>query len=240
MKTPIIYWIRRDFRLDNNPALKFVIDSKQPVIPVFIKDKFVDSLGSAPKWRLGLGLEYLSAKYKQYGVDVIFRTGSAEKVLTDLISETQANMVVWARTYLPPVNNRDTQIKSLLKEKGLLAKSFPGHLLFEPWSVSPKSSEFFKVYTPFWKATRLKDPLGFETKVSEIIGTDEKLKTESLDDWRLGKGMSRGSSIVCRFVRLGEDAARGRLGYFILNNVMHYSTSRDIPSVDGTYGLSEN
>ena len=38
MIKPIIYWIRRDFRLDNNPALKFVIDSKQPVIPVFIKD----------------------------------------------------------------------------------------------------------------------------------------------------------------------------------------------------------
>ena len=166
MNRPIIYWIRRDFRLDNNPVLKFVIDSKQPAIPVFIKDEFVDNLGSAPKWRLGLGLEYLSAKYKKYGVDVIFRTGSAEKVLTDLINETQANQVVWARTYLPPVNNRDTHIKSLLKQKGLLVKSFPGHLLFEPWSVSPKSSEFFKVYTPFWKATRLKEPVGFETKVS--------------------------------------------------------------------------
>ena len=78
MNKPIIYWIRRDLRLDNNPALKFVIDSKQPVIPVFIKDEFVDNLGSAPKWRLGLGLEYLSAKYKKYGVDVIFRTGSAD------------------------------------------------------------------------------------------------------------------------------------------------------------------
>ena len=240
MNKPIIYWIRRDFRLDNNPALKFVIDSKQPVIPVFIKDEFVDNLGSAPKWRLGLGLEYLSAKYKKYGVDIIFRTGSAERVLTDLINETQANQVVWARTYLPPVNNRDTHIKSLLKQKGLLVKSFPGHLLFEPWSVAPKSSEFFKVYTPFWKATRLKEPIGFETKVSKIMGTDKNLKTENLDDWSLGTGMSRGSSVVRQFVRLGEDAARERLGNFISNNVMHYSTSRDIPSVDGTSGLSEN
>ena len=37
MEKPIIYWIRRDFRIDNNPALKFAIDTEQPIIPVFIK-----------------------------------------------------------------------------------------------------------------------------------------------------------------------------------------------------------
>jgi deoxyribodipyrimidine photo-lyase len=106
--------------------------------------------------------------------------------------------------------------------------------------VSPKSSEFFKVYTPFWKATRLKDPIGFETKVSKIIGVKEKLKSENLENWCLGKEMSLGSSIVSRYVRLGEDAARERLSHFISNKVMHYSTARDIPSLDGTSGLSEN
>ena len=149
MKKPLIYWIRRDFRIQNNPALKYAIDTNQPIIPVFIKDEFVDNLGSAPKWRLGLGLEYLAKLYKKYGVEVIFRTGSAEKVLTELINETHANQIVWGRTYLPPVNTRDTHIKSLFKKKGLLVKSFSGHLLFEAWSVTPKSSEFFKVYTPF-------------------------------------------------------------------------------------------
>ena len=105
MKKPIIYWIRRDFRIHNNPALKFAVESKQPIIPIFIKDEFVDNLGSAPKWRLGLGLEYLANQYKKYGVEVIFRTGSAEKVLTDIINEAQANQVVWARTYLPTLGD---------------------------------------------------------------------------------------------------------------------------------------
>ena len=240
MNKPIIYWIRRDLRIHNNPALKFAIDSGQPVIPVFIKDEFVDNLGSAPKWRLGLGLDHLVKHYKTYGLDIVFRTGSAEKVLTELISETHANQVIWARTYLPPLNDRDARIKLVLKQKGILAKSFPGHLLFEPWTVSPKSSEFFKVYTPFWKATRLKDPIGFETKVSKIVGVKEKLKSENLENWCLGKEMSLGSSIVSRYVRLGEDAARERLSHFISNKVMHYSTARDIPSLDGTSGLSEN
>ena len=187
-----------------------------------------------------MGLDHLVKNYKTYGLDIVFRAGSAEKVLTELISETHANQVIWARTYLPPLNDRDARTKVVLKQKGILAKSFPGHLLFEPWAVSPKSSEFFKVYTPFWKATRLKDPIGFETKVSKIVGVKEKLKSENLENWCLGKEMSLGSSIVSRYVRLGEDAARERLSDFISNKVMHYSTARDIPSLDGTSGLSEN
>ena len=63
MEKPIIYWIRRDFRINNNPALKFAIDTEQPIIPVFIRDEFVHSLGTAPKWRLELGLEYLAQQY---------------------------------------------------------------------------------------------------------------------------------------------------------------------------------
>ena len=124
MEKPIIYWIRRDFRIDNNPALKFAIESEQPIIPVFIKDEFVDSLGSAPKWRLELGLEYLAQQYKTYGLDIIFKTGSADKVLTELINETNADKVVWGRTYLPPLNDRDAKIKSLLKQKGVWQKVF--------------------------------------------------------------------------------------------------------------------
>ena len=240
MEKPIIYWIRRDFRIDNNPALKFAIDTEQPIIPVFIRDEFVDSLGSAPKWRLELGLECLAQKYKTYGLDIIFKTGSADKVLTELINETNADKVVWGRTYLPPLNDRDTKIKSLLKQKGIMAKSFPGHLLFEPWSVSPKSSDFFKVYTPFWKTTRYKDPLGSITKVTQIRSSNQQPKSENLKNWGLGEGMSTGASIVHQHVRLGEKAAKERLDWFIANKVMYYSSSRDIPSLDGTSGLSEN
>ena len=240
MEKPIIYWIRRDFRIDNNPALKFAIDTEQPIIPVFIKDEFVDSLGSAPKWRLELGLECLAKQYKTYGLDIIFKSGSADKVLIELINETNADKVVWGRTYLPPLNDRDTKIKSLLKQKGIMAKSFPGHLLFEPWSVSPKSSDFFKVYTPFWKTTRHKDPLGSIIKVTQIRSSNQQPKSENLKNWGLGEGMSTGASIVHQHVRLGEKAAKERLDWFIANKVMHYSSSRDIPSLDGTSGLSEN
>ncbi len=49
---------------------------------------------------------------------------------------------------------RDTEVKSALKEAGVEARSFGGHLMFEPWTVETKSGGFYKVYTPFWKAVK--------------------------------------------------------------------------------------
>jgi deoxyribodipyrimidine photo-lyase len=33
-----------------------------------------------------------------------------------------------------------------------------GHVLFEPWTVETGTGGFYKVYTPFWKAVRGRDP----------------------------------------------------------------------------------
>ena len=57
---PTILWLRRDLRLGDHPALTAACKSGGPVIPVFIHDDPVAGLGAAPKWRLGLGLEYFA------------------------------------------------------------------------------------------------------------------------------------------------------------------------------------
>ncbi|WP_438501650.1 deoxyribodipyrimidine photo-lyase, partial [Jannaschia donghaensis] len=31
---PIIYWLRRDLRLTDNPALDWAVDAERPVLPV--------------------------------------------------------------------------------------------------------------------------------------------------------------------------------------------------------------
>jgi deoxyribodipyrimidine photo-lyase len=65
-KTPILYWVRRDLRLADNPAL-CAAAALGPVIPVFIVDEVVESHGAAPKWRLGLGVEAFGAALARRG-----------------------------------------------------------------------------------------------------------------------------------------------------------------------------
>ena len=51
-KPVILYWIRRDMRISDNPALIEAVTSGALVVPVFIYDEWFSELGAAPKFRL--------------------------------------------------------------------------------------------------------------------------------------------------------------------------------------------
>ena len=237
---PILYWIRRDFRLSDNAALSAAVQSGRPVIPVFIRDDQVDALGAAPKWRLGLGLETLEKAYNTFGSRIIYRSDSAKDVLQSLVSETGAVSVYWSRAYDPISISRDKEIKAQLSQNGIDARSFGGHVMFEPWDVSTKTGGFFRVYTPFWNAVRdrvVETPLPAPSKIPT---PDQWPKSEALTSWTLGAQMQRGAEIVAPYLRLGEAAAQERLNEFCASTIDNYKENRNLPSVDGTSGLSEN
>ena len=57
---PILYWMRRDLRLADNPALSAAIATGAPVIPVFVLDPETEAQGAAPLWRLGLSIAQIA------------------------------------------------------------------------------------------------------------------------------------------------------------------------------------
>ena len=237
-RSPIILWVRRDLRLSDHPALRAAVATGQPVIPVFILDDIADSLGAAPKWRLGLGLEAFSRSLTQVGSRLILHRGTARSVLEGLIAETGASAVYWSRAYDPQSIARDTQIKAELSEKGIQAKSFAGHLLFEPWTVATKSAQPFRVFTPMWKAVRDRDVPAPEAAPTVIPAPLNWPGSEDLATWELGAAMKRGATVVAPFVRPGEMAAFDALHDF-LERISHYSGDRDRLDPDGTSTLSE-
>ena len=240
MTRPILLWFRRDLRLADNPALEAAIATGAPVIPVFIRDEAVDALGAAPKWRLGLGLEAFERSLEDLGSRLVLRSGPSAQCLADLMADTAASGVYWNRLYEPLARSRDEAIKADLKGRGLEAKSFGGHLLFEPWTVETKTGSFFKVYTPMWKSVKDRDVPAPAPASSKLPVPEAWPQSEDLSTWGLATGMNRGADIVLPYARVGEAAARARLSHFIDRSVAYYDTNRDLPAVDGTSGLSEN
>ena len=240
MIRPTILWYRKDLRLSDHPALTAAVQRGGPVIPVFVRDHSVDALGAAPKWRLDAGLSAFSAALADRGSALIFRSGQALAVLQALIAETGADAVFWTRAYDPHSITRDTALKSALKEQGVSARSFGGHVMFEPWSVETKAGGFFKVYSPMWRAVR-------DRVVDPLIAPPRTLKTpknwpasERLSDWHLSRQMNRGAAVLAQHANVGESAAQERLDTFIAHRVHSYKDRRDLPSVAGTSNLSEN
>ena len=239
--SPAIVWFRRDMRLYDHAALRAACDTGRPVIPVFILDDITENLGAAPKWRLGLALEHFSKSLRRKGSKLILRKGPAIRVLRELISETGASSVYWTRLYDPDSIARDTSVKTMLGDIPVEARSFPGHVMFEPWTVETGKGSYFKVFTPFWNAVRQRsDDVRLLAAPGQIPGPDEWPQSDDLGNWNMGRTMNRGADIVRSHVRLGEEAAQARLDEFVGDTIERYKVRRDFPSEGATSGLSEN
>ena len=124
MTSPVIYWIRRDFRLADNPGLVAACAQGGPVIPVFINDEGVAGLGAAPKWRLGAGVAAFADVLRALGSDLVLRRGDARSVLMALVAETGAVQVHWNRLYDPESRQRDEGVHRPTMSCGNLAHGF--------------------------------------------------------------------------------------------------------------------
>jgi deoxyribodipyrimidine photo-lyase len=237
--SPILVWFRRDLRLSDHAALTQACATGRPVIPVFIRDGSVDALGAAPKWRMGQAVEAFDKRLRLHGSRLILRSGDAQTELQKLIAETGAGAVLWSRLYDPDSQTRDAGVKAALRGQGVEARSFPGHVMFEPWTVETGSATPYKVYSPFWRAVRGRD-VPQALPAPDVIATPQDWpSSETLSDWQMGDAMQRGAAVMARYSAPGEDAAQARLQAFLGAAIEGYKQDRDFPAKPATSGLSE-
>ncbi len=240
MDTPLVVWFRRDLRLDDNPMLFAAAASGRPVLPVFIADPLVMRIGAAPRWRWGLAVEAFSRRLAGLQQRLILRSGDAAEVLTTLARETGAREVWWSRLYDKDARARDLKVETALQKHGLKIKTFPGHVLAEPWEVMTQAGDYFRVYTPFWRALSAREWPSPTPAPKALRPPAQWPASERLEDWRLEVGMKRGAAVVRPFLAVGEDAALSRLNAFFAGPARQYHALRDRLDLNATSGLSEN
>lgn len=210
------------------------------MIPVFIHDESMETLGAAPKWRLGLSLAALAQDLEAKGSRLILRRGPAREVLLDLAEEVGAGAAHWSRLYDPKAIARDTEVKAALKARGIEAMSHNSHLLFEPWTVETGTGGFYRVYSPMWRAVKDRDVPEPQSAPARIPAPEAWPESARLEEWRLGAGMDRGAAVCLPHQCVGEQAAQGRLGAFVARGIGPYKDARNNPGIAGTSNLSEN
>ncbi|MCH8465963.1 MAG: DNA photolyase family protein [Roseinatronobacter sp.] len=238
--SPILLWFRRDLRLSDHPALSAAAASGRPVIAVFLLDEVVERLGAAPKWRLGLGVEAFAARLAAMGTRLILRRGTALDCLQALIRETGAGAVWWTRQYDPDQRDRDTHVKASLKAMGIDARSFRGHLLFEPMDVATGQGKFYQVYTPFWRAVQGREVPARLPAPKGLRAPENWPASDRLESWQMGHAMRQGAEVVRPYLHIGEQAAAARLETFMDSKIAAYARDRDRLDLDAGSGLSEN
>ncbi len=224
-----IWWIRRDLRLSDNPALHVAL-RHGAVIPVFILDPHL--LPRTPLRRqqfLFGGLAELEVELKKRGSGLVIRRGKQEIELLNLIIETGAQAIYAEEDYTPYARARDER----------LAESLPltlvqGQTVHHPASVLKADGHPYTVFTPFSKAWKALLPASLTPlPAPEHFPSVNLPASVSLSAYPFQPSVALFSP--------GEHEAQRRLHQFTQSpnqKITQYAATRNRLDLDGTSALS--
>ncbi|MCB1923148.1 MAG: deoxyribodipyrimidine photo-lyase [Gammaproteobacteria bacterium] len=238
-----IVWFRRDLRLRDNPALAAALANHAQVLPVYIHapdEEGTWPAGAASAWWLHHALADLA---KLLSARLLLRHGPTTDTLLQLATATGAAAVYWNRLYEPAAIARDTQLKRALRAAGLQASSHNAALLAEPWEVSNKQGEPYRVFTPFWKALGARGlahgPCAVPSLQRRLLSVQRvaALAPVALDEFGLLPAIRWDEGMAAAW-QPTRAAAEARLDEFLADGLRHYRDGRDLPGRDWVSRLS--
>ncbi len=243
MTTTAIVWLRRDLRLGDQPALHQAAAQHDHVVPVFIhapEEEGHWQPGAASQWWLHHSLTAHAARLAKLGSPLVVRRGASLASLRALVKQTGATAVYWNRLYEPALIARDAKIKEALRADGLVAESFNGAVLFEPWQLKTGAGEPYRVYSPMFRSAEARfdeihKPLPAPKK---LIAPAKPLPSEPLEALGLLPTIPWDGGFHEHW-QPGEKGALKRLEQFASQPIATYKDLRDQPALDGAVsGLS--
>jgi len=241
MSTGAIVWLRQDLRLHDNPALQAAAKLGGPIVPVYIlcdAEEQEFPAGGAARWWLHRSLAALGEELRSRGSRLALLRGPALESLREVAARTGARAVFWNRRYEPAAVARDLEVKTQLRASGLVAESFNGSLLREPWEIQNGTGHPYRVFTPF-KRRVLADldppePLRMPSRWEAPAAWPDSLSLHELQllpeiEWY---------DTMERAWKPGEAGAQARLRSFAKEPLASYTKTRDRPDLDATSALS--
>ena len=236
-----LLWFRHDLRLTDNPALLAAVSRGGPVIPVFIWSPEEEGRwqpGSAVRWWLHQSLGRLDASLHQHHSRLIIRRGPTLETMRELLDQSGATAVYWNRQYEPALISRDSSLKAALHKDGLIAESFNGSVLFEPWTVRKQNGQPYQVFSAFWKACLGQpEPAPPQNAPSHVATPRHWPSTLKLADLCLEPTVDWTGGLRTTWCP-GEAGAAEQLRCFEEQALAGYATARDQPDRPGTSRLS--
>ena len=234
----VIHWFRQDLRLGDNPALSEAA-LQGAVLPVYILDNVhsgLHGIGGAGRWWLHHSLRALD---RALDGRLHVCSGDPLEIIPHLVRTYGVQRVHWNRCYEPWRQQRDQQLKELLKESGIVVRSFNASLLWEPWDVLKQDGTPYKVFTPYYmngcrQAEPPRKPL-LRPKHLELV--DALGKSDSIEALGLLPKVRWDRSLEPHWT-IGEAGAHATLHAFLEHGILGYRQKRDFPALNNVSRLS--
>ena len=237
---PTIYWLRRDLRLADNPALALACEGGGPVAATFVIDDRL--LAPAGATRVVFLRRCLEEFDRSIGGRLCVRSGEPSVELAALARELGARRVVATADFTPFGRARDLEVQRRLATLGVEVRYVDSAYAVEPGTVLTASGTACRVFGAFhrgWQRETIPGPLAPAEDVTWISAP-----SCSLDDLERGCATTRPwyfadlpDGPATAMPVAGEIAAHAQLDRFVAL-VDGYDTRRDQPGEDGTSRLS--
>lgn len=227
---PAIVWHRYDLRLEENPALHAAVQTKKPIIPLYIFTPYQEkTLGSANQWWLFESIKSLQKDYEKKRGTLVFKQGEPLKVLKEIIQKIGVTKIYWNQRFDPEGVKED---KLIQKELTVSIEIFNGNHLVDPTKLKTQSGKPFVVYAPFWKALNKEynDPIPLKSPQQIVCASVPSDKT-ILEEFPWHDKMKK-------LWEPGRQGALNSIKAFHPKKDSDYAHSRDYPFLEGTSRLS--
>lgn len=231
-----LVWFRADLRIADNPALYEAMTDDATVSAIYI-----DSPG---QWQqhgrsamqrdfLSRNLQALAEQLATLGIPLTILTADSftevPSVLSTWLQQHPQDALYANRELGIDERRRDKSVQQALSDK-MAIRVFNGDCVFQHGSLTTRSGDMYKVFTPFAK-----------TWLSQLRAYSYRLLPSPSAQ---GKPLESpevvldGERIASDHWPAGEAAAAERLREFCQRHLRHYGEQRDYPAVNGTSSLS--
>jgi deoxyribodipyrimidine photo-lyase len=227
----VLFWHRRDLRIEDNSGLFKALKENDQVQPVFIFDSLILTELPRNDQRVRFihqEIQRLKKEYQEMGTDLEVYFGNPIELIPSIAQKFSCSAVYTNRDYEPYALERDKQIFASLEDLGISFIGSKDHVIFEKNEVTKDDGLPYTIFTPYarkWKANITESTLtSYSTsiyranlapreKVQELISLNEL----GFDDVQLFPFPDRS---------------------FPESIVNDYHENRDFPIVNGTSRLS--
>ncbi|MGV7107170.1 cryptochrome/photolyase family protein [Flavobacterium sp. U410] len=150
----IVFWFRRDLRLEDNIGLYHALQSGEEVLPIFIFDLAI--LSELPKddarvTFIHQQLAKIQKQLEEIGKSLAVFMNNPVTVFEKLIEEHTITSVYTNHDYEPFARKRDKTVYQLLKQRDIDFKTCKDQVIFEKDEIVKDDGSPYVVFTPYSK-----------------------------------------------------------------------------------------
>lgn len=154
-KELVVFWFRRDLRLNDNTGLSQALSSGYPVLPIFIFDTTIlNQLDTDSDRRVDYihqAVSQMNATLNQHQSAIKTYLGKPLEIFEKLLEEYDVKGVFCNKDYEPQAIYRDLAVKKMLYSQGCPFHDFKDQVVFEKGEITKDDGKPYTVYTPYSK-----------------------------------------------------------------------------------------